>query len=262
MKENHEYPKNVFLSDVKIRTLLSLNEGPKNSKEIKEDLNSSSAVHMNLKEFVNSKIIVKENNKFKLSSKGELLVMNIINIIENFYVMKHNKVFWESHDFSDIPSIFINKLSSFKDAEYVFSSEKEIIDPLQQYLDTLFRSQEVHLILPIFSMKHLNLIKLHLENDKKIDLILTADVLDSFMEYSNFNQLKNYSRIGKLNIWELNKNIKININFSDSMIILALFLHNGYFDFDNILVDDSESGLDWCHLLFEHYKELSNEILF
>lgn len=261
--------KNLFLSEIKVKILLSLLESPKNSKELKKDIKSSSAVHTNLNYFLSNNFVNKNKRSvFHLSSKGEILAINLVSLIENFYVIIKNREFWESHDTNAIPEIFVNKIKYLKNAKYLGLNKRHkvknpLIDSLYLFLkgENFKVNNKLCMVLPIFSSYHADFLRTYLEMGGNIEIIISEEIFNPFTEYCDIDVLKNYSRNGQLTMWELKGDLKLNISFSDDIFILALFGKNGFFDYDTVLFDESKSAINFGKQIFNYYKFDSKEIL-
>ena len=114
LKENEpqEFKNVKYLLTSSMRTLILivLYTNKKNLNEIRDELKKPSATILHgLKELEENNLIKKDRKYYSLTSNGYLLATNMIKLIDNWYAIEKNKVFWNNHDLSGIPENFLNK---------------------------------------------------------------------------------------------------------------------------------------------------------
>ena len=124
LKENEpqEFKNVKYLLTSSMRTLILivLYTNKKNLNEIRDELKKPSATILHgLKELEENNLIKKDRKYYSLTSNGYLLATNMIKLIDNWYAIEKNKVFWNNHDLSGIPENFLNKLYLLKDAQFI-----------------------------------------------------------------------------------------------------------------------------------------------
>ena len=107
LKENEpqEFKNVKYLLTSSMRTLILvvLYDNKKNLNEIRDELKKPSATILHgLKELEENNLIKKDRKYYSLTSNGYLLATNMIKLIDNWYAIEKNKVFWNNHDLRGI----------------------------------------------------------------------------------------------------------------------------------------------------------------
>lgn len=184
LKENEpqEFKNVKYLLTSSMRTLILivLYTNKKNLNEIRDELKKPSATILHgLKELEENNLIKKDRKYYSLTSNGYLLATNMIKLIDNWYAIEKNKVFWNNHDLSGIPENFLNKLYLLKDAQFISSTTSDLSNAFNTYIQLISTADELNIILPIYSENHFKyLIKL-LKNDdlKRLTILINTEIL-------------------------------------------------------------------------------------
>ena len=130
--------KYLLTSSMRTLILVVLYNEKKNLNEIRDELKKPSATILHgLKELESDELIKKDKKYYSLTSNGYLLATNVIKLIDNWYSIEKNKVFWNNHDLSGIPEDYLNKLYHLKDAELVSSTTSDLSNAYNIYIDLL-----------------------------------------------------------------------------------------------------------------------------
>ncbi|MDL2247013.1 DUF1724 domain-containing protein [Methanobrevibacter sp. OttesenSCG-928-K11] len=253
-KKEYQEIKYILTSSMRTKLIISIFEGSKNLENLRQELKKPSATILHgLKELENLNFVKKKNKFYSLSSNGYLLAVNMIKLIENWYSIDKNMIFWKNHYIGCIPEESLKNLYQLKDAKCIISENNDLSKPFKEYVNLIRNSENLKLILPIFSEIHLenifNLLKN--KNLEKIEIITNSEILES-LESSKFKKyLKNNEKVEFIII---DKNLKIFLTCSNKFVSLSLFLSDGYYDDSQILIDESEIGIEWGLEIFNKYK--------
>ena len=103
--------KYILTSGMRSRLLLAVYENPKNLDELRKELRKPSATILHgLKELETINLIRKVQKYYELTSNGFLLTTNMVKLIENWYALNKNKLYWNSHDLTGIPDKFLKEI--------------------------------------------------------------------------------------------------------------------------------------------------------
>jgi predicted transcriptional regulator len=258
--DSRSFEKVRFILTSKMRTklLLSLIDGEKNLEGLRMILKKPSATILHgIKELKKERLVCKFNKYYYLSSTGYLSCLNLIKLIENWYSINQHVYFFKNHDIKSIPYKFLKKCYALKNGKCISSNSHNLINPLTNYLEFIQDSENLKILLPIFSEIHLNAILDTVENnDSELEIVVTPDVL---LEIITNNDYKNRINIGKIKIWESNEDFKLFMTCCETFTSLELFLEDGHYDGSNILVDKSKEGISWSLAIFEYYKRKSTK---
>lgn len=257
MKKDKEFKniKYILTSTMRTKLIISVYEKAKNLEELRNELNKPSATILHgLKELENLNFVKKSNKYYSLTSNGYLLSVNMIKLIENWYAINRNQIFWNNHLLDQIPDKLLKKLYLLKDSKCINSTNNDLSKPLTTYINLISKSKNLKIILPIFSEIHLNTLINLLKNKEleSLELITTVEILESMKENVNFKKL--VSKNKKIKIISLNSSTNLFLTCSDDYITMNLFFKDGHYDDSQLLIDKSDNGIKWGKLLFDHFK--------
>lgn len=247
--------KYLLTSSMRTLILVVLYNHRKNLNEIRDDLKKPSATILHgLKELEENNLIKKERKYYTLTSNGYLLATNVIKLIDNWYTLEKNKFFWNNHDLSGIPENFLNKLYLLKDAEFISSSTSDLSNAFNHYIELISESEELTIILPVYSENHFkNIINLLKTNQlKHLTLVINSEILKTMKQsrYIKKSLLKNEN----VEIIEIYQNPKLFLTFSKDFMALTLFFRDNHYDDSQMIIDKNKSAIKWSNGLFNYYK--------
>ncbi|WP_303294700.1 helix-turn-helix transcriptional regulator [Methanobrevibacter woesei] len=253
--ENHEFKniKYILTSTMRTKLIISIYEKEKNLEELRNELKKPSATILHgLKELENLNFVKKINKNYSLTSNGYLLAVNMLKLIENWYSINKNEIFWNRHDLKCIPKDLLKKLYQLKNSYCINSTNDDLSKALTTYIELLGESENLKIILPIFSEIHIeNLLNLVEKGNIDNLSLITREEHPKFKEILNLNNVK---------VTTLNLPINIFLTCSDEFISLTLFFKDGHYDDSQLLIDRSEEGILWGESLFNHYKKKKKKI--
>ena len=259
--------RHILNSTMRTKLLLSLYDDKKKLATLRDDLKKPSATILHgLRELEKNSLITKINRYYCLSSLGYILAINLLKLIEKWYLIELNIDFWKNQDTTAIPPNHLKKIDIFKNAKYIISDENDLTKPLNMYLELIAKFNSLKIVLPIFSKVHLDAIVHKLDNNCNIELIIDENIFESInsngyrkklFENSNNNKKRN-----NLKIWKVKEDLKLFLTISPDFLSLSLFFEEGSYNDSSMLLDKSEKGINWGLSLFNHYKEIANQLTF
>ena len=239
--------KYILTSGMRSRLLLAMYDNPKNLDELRNELKKPSATILHgLKELENINLIKKVQKYYELTSNGFLLTANMVKLIENWYAISKNKLFWNSHDLSGIPDDMLKDVYLLKNAEYVTSTTSDLSNAFNSYIRLISNAKKLKIMLPIYSENHFkHLIKLLNGNNlKKLELVMNKEVYDSIsLDETLKNDLLNNE---KVKVRCVKKKLKVFLTYSDKFMSLTLFFKDGHYDDSQILIGKDKNALKWA----------------
>ena len=257
-KNDTEFQNVKYLLTSSMRTLILvvLYNEKKNLNEIRNELKKPSATILHgLKELEDNNLIKKERKYYTLTSNGYLLATNIIKLINNWYSIDTNKIFWNNHELSGIPKNFLNKLYLLKDVELVSSTTSDLSNAFNKYTTLISSAKQLTIILPIYSENHFNtFINLLTSNHlKNLRIILNSKILKS-MRGSRYIK-KSLLEHEKVEIIETEEPLKLFLTYSDDFMTLTLFFKDGHYDDSQIIIGENKDAIKWAEELFKFYNK-------
>lgn len=170
----------ILTSEIRLYLLLNLYDKSKGLDEIKSELNKKPGnILRSLNELIDRKLVVKSDKRYSLSSTGHLLAMNISNLFDNWNSIDNHFDFWQKHSINSFTSKFIKSIHIWENAELIESTSIEFDKTFRVYFENLHESEEINMILPIFSKMHIDIILESLiKNDATLNIITNNSILD------------------------------------------------------------------------------------
>lgn len=255
LNEEYKNIKYILTSTMRSRLILTMYKSPKNLEELRNELHKPSATILHgLKELENKNLIRKIQKQYQLTSNGFLLATNMVKLIENWSSINKNTDFWDTHNLTGIPKELLKNMYLLKDATYITSTTSDLSNAFNRYIKLISTSNELKIIMPIYSENHFkHMIELLNENKLKyLELIVNKEILNS-MKLNNVLK-KNLIKNKKVKIICVEDTLKLFLTYSPTFMSLTLFFKDGHYDDSQILIGKSENTLKWASELYSIYR--------
>lgn len=242
--------KYILTSGMRSKLLLAIYDGPKNLDELRNELKKPSATILHgLKELETINLVRKVQKYYELTSNGFLLTTNMVKLIENWYAINKNKLFWNSHDLDGIPEEVLKDVYLLKNADYVASTTSDLSNAFNTYIKLISKAKKLKIVFPIYSENHFkHLIRLLKGNKlKRLDLIVSEEILSSIEE--NEQLKRDLVNNNKVNIKCVEGKLKVFLTYSEDFMALTLFFKDGHYDDSQILIAKDENAIKWAKTL-------------
>lgn len=254
---NNEFKniKYILTSTMRSKLLLIMYDGPKNLEELRNELKKPSATILHgLKELENINLIKKVQKQYQLTSSGYLLATNMVKLIENWASINNDVSFWNNHTLEDIPEEFLKNMHLLKDVTYVKSTTSDLSNAFNKYIQLISNSEELKIIMPIYSENHFKHIIELLNNNKLkyLELIISNDILNSVKSNDSFE--KSLLKNKKVKIICIKKNLKLFLTYSKEFMSLTLFFKDGHYDDSQIMIGKSKKSRKWGENIINYYE--------
>lgn len=251
------------ISAVRIKIMISLSEGPKKTKELREltSMQSSTILH-GITELEKQDLIIKEGDNFYLSEIGKIMVLKLEDMIKTSISLKKFQKLWLNHEIDAIPQNLLMNIGDLSNSELIESDNIDVFKPHGTYIQMLIQSKEIKGLSPIFYKDYIKIFDGMINKGTKIELILTNAILEKLIESLDPESLKNLNNLlsGKrLKIWELEEDIKIAFTITDKFLSLGLFIEKGTYDITKNLISKHDDAIAWGNKLFEYYRNQAKE---
>jgi predicted transcriptional regulator len=251
----------IISSKPRSAVLLYLCEnGPTNIDILRDIIKKPSPFILNaIRDLETSDFIKRIYKTFYLTSKGKILGLTFFKLIENMYVLKKND-FWTCHNLKQIPYHSLKQLYFLKDGEYISSTNNDLTKATEKCLDLIKHSNELKIIMPIFSEIHLDAIfESMVKHEGKLEIITNKKIYNLiFNNYSKEIQILNEKN--RISFWNIDFDLKIFLINSNKFSLLNLFFKDGDYDDSIYHLDDSCDGIEWGLNLFNCYKDTGTKI--
>lgn len=253
--EQYKDLKYILTSTMRAKLIISIYEKSKNLEDLRNELEKPSATILHgLKELENLNYVKRLNKYYSLTSNGYLLAVNMVKLIENWYSISRNKIFWNNHSLDYLPEESIKNLYQLKGADCITSTKDDLSKALTAYIDLISGCEDLKIILPIFSEIHLNKIVELSESGKlkRLELITTSEIAESIRSRPAYSNVLKESDSIRISV--LDQEINIYLTVCESFMSMNLFFKDGHFDDSQLLIDRSRDGIQWGNELFRHYN--------
>ncbi|MDK2834132.1 MAG: hypothetical protein PWR29_1519 [Methanolobus sp.] len=237
--------------------LLLLIERPMCMEEIKNTLNvTTSAMMTQIKILIDQGLVVYENDLYKLSHFGEVIVRKIVPLVDTLKVYSDNIEYWEAHNFSAIPSYLQDRVDELGECELIepdLNRMYELPLKLETSLEKVSSIREVSSYFsPAYPSKYLGLARKGVD----ICLIVSAPVFERLRnEYSPV--LEEFLRMDNVEIYVHADAIGLaSCIATDKFLSFSLFFRNGIYH-NHAMMSCDERALKWGNDLFDYFKSKS-----
>ncbi|WMW21137.1 winged helix-turn-helix domain-containing protein [Methanolobus mangrovi] len=250
----------LFLSDKRKDLLLLLIERPMNIDEIKSTLNvTSSAMMTQIKILIDQGIILYENDQYRLSSFGEVIVKKMVPLLNTLMVFEDNKQYWENHKVKGIPAHLLESIEELGSCELVEPELNRMYELPKKFTDNLVQSKYIMEISssfsPTYPYKYIELAR----KGVRISLIITESVFERFeTEYSE--QLKDYLGMENTELFVCKEDIDFASSVvTDRFLSLTLFYKNGMFH-NHAMMSFEMDALKWGEDMYQFFRQAAQEV--
>ncbi|MCQ2964770.1 MAG: DUF1724 domain-containing protein [archaeon] len=264
--QNNDFEELRFVLNSKIRSrlIISLFDGAKTLGDLKLIFNKpSSTILHTLHELTLLNLINKKGKSFHLSSRGYIFALVMYKFMGNMYVINKNYEFLDNHSLNSIPKSYLTDLYLLISGYFVVSEDIDLAKPLNEYLGLIKKVNELNIILPIFSQIHLDAILKNIkqENNAKLTLITTSDILKSLKKSGYMRKLSKLSQSHDISIFKYDGDLDVFLSFGKNFSTLSLFFKDGQFDDSTLFIDKTTNGVKWSKNLFNYYVSKSLKVL-
>ncbi len=247
--------KYILTSTMRTKLILTMYESSKNLEELRIKLEKPSATILHgLKELEAINLVRKVQKQYQLTSNGFILATNMVKLIENWTSLNNNSTFWNNHNLEDIPEDSLKNMHLLKDVTYIKSTTSDLSNAFNKYIKLISESEELMIIMPIYSENHFKHITELLNKNKLryLELIISEDILNSIKSNKSFE--KSLLKNKKVKIICIQKNLKLFLTCSPDFMSLTLFFKDGHYDDSQILIGESDNARKWAINIFNFYK--------
>jgi predicted transcriptional regulator len=245
----------LVASHVRMKILLSLYDGPKKLGYLREatGIASSTLIH-GLRQLEEKRWLVRKGDNSYLTSKGKVVLMNLIKLMEKFKTFDIQLNFWKNHNLNGIPLELQKDIDALRESYLVEVTLDNLEEPFTRYLQMLSEAKNMNAVLPVFFSRHTDAIHKILLKGGTAKLILAEDIFKQFMEQFDWNELQKYIKSGDLEIMVISENIEVVCVVSDIFVSLGLFFEDGVYDTSRLLMGHEMEALAWGDKLFQYYE--------
>lgn len=245
------------ISSVRMKIIISLMDGPKKTKQLREltGIQSSTILH-GISELEKQKIVSRDGDIYFLSEIGQILTPKVIDVIKTLFILKNNQNLWLDHQINDIPNDLLMRIGDLSNSMLIESDNVNISKVHENHIENVLKSKDIKGVSPIFYPIYSEIFKAIIERGIKVELILTDDVLNKTIDSldNGVNDMKKLLSTGNLILWILN-DVQAAFTVTDRFVTLGLFFLDGRYDSNKNLFSNDDDAIKWANKLFDYYRQ-------
>ena len=163
--------------------------------------------------------------------------------------------FWLDHDISSLSVEDLNKLSSLEGSELIRCNSMDIYKTHKEFKRLFKNSKYLKVIFPYLHPEYPKLIRRLVLKGIKVELIVSRDILDSFIRDIGNDVVKKGIYDGNFSIKYLEEDIMIALAISNEFITVGLFKLDGTYDQNRLLLSNRKKAINWGLAIFNSYSQ-------
>jgi predicted transcriptional regulator len=252
----------LFLSEKRKDLLLLLIKKPRNINEIKDILDvNSSAIMTQIKILLSHGLIIHDNDVYKLSGMGRVIVKKMEPLLDVLEVYTDNKNYWENHNLHAIPSCLLDRIEEMGHCELLEPDLNRMYELPEKMVEYLKQSNYVHEVSSYFSPAYP---KIYIELAKKgidVSLIITKQVFER-LQNDYQEESREFVNLECGNLFVFEDEIEIaSSTVTDIFAAISLFYNTGIYH-NHAIISFDKSALKWGEDLFRYYLNNSKPITY
>ena len=237
--ENVKFISNSF---VRLKILAALFNMPQNMKELTECTHLSySSISSNMHELELKNFVYREHNKYFLSNSARIRIEDMLEFKRIIILLNDFFNILDGHVVDMIPNESVVELYLLGKANLMESSEVDAYRTYNFINKCLAAADSVKCVLPFYYDPFFDSLEDLVSQNKEVELFVPESILERF---DDTFKVKNISSFGEDNIFLL--------IVTNQVMILGLFMDNGYFDQNRLIASKNEDSLIWANNLFEN----------
>jgi len=244
-------------SEIKIKILLNLNEGPKDLCQFRDllDLTSSSINHIMRDMEAEGLIVIGSKEGYALTNVGKILTIVLSDLIKAMGVFSKDIEFWMVHDIDGIPEPLLKRIGNLIDSVFVGGSKANVLKTHLNALKLLTEAKKLKCVVPIFYPDYPNLIEKLVNKKADVQIVVTDEVFNMLFYGENHQLSKDILCKQNFRLWVIKEDIKEAFAVTDSAFAFGLFRDDGTYDVSTGLVSYTDEVLNWGKNLFGYYRK-------
>ena len=250
----------LWLSEKRKKLLLLLIEGPRDIEQIKKSLNVTSRAMMpQIKILKDKNLIFEENDAYRLSNIGEIIVKNMNPLMDTLMVIEENKEYWANRDLSQLPSDLFKRLGELGHYFIVEPDLNHMFELPIEFTANIKNSKRIMTCASYFHPAYPKLYSELVEKGIDMTLVLTSSIFNR-MKKDSPAELENIVTKENTQLFVYDGKIDIpTVTVTDWFAYICFFDTEGRYDHKQIMSFD-ENALQWSKELFQHYMDLSTAV--
>ncbi len=244
--EFRTYIKFLFGSDVRLKVLLALINGPMELSELRSIIKSSSSTILHaIYQLEEKNLVSRINRSYELSSTGRIVSLKILGVIRTLSVISRFSEFFLDHDIHSIPDSLLGNIDSIHGASLLKARPEDLTAPYDRIREKVLNSERVWILSGVCYPFYEDIIKMGIP----AEIILSEDIADS-VESDASDSVK---------IRAISRDLNFSLIITDDSMALGLFMSDGLYDPGRFIFSEDEDAIDWAWRLFKHFTGTGDE---
>lgn len=254
MFKNEEYIENfdTIFEDVKFTTnsfvrlkiLASLYDGPQNMREMTKTTGLSySSISSNMHDLELKNLLYRDHNKYYLTNSTRVRIENILELKRIITLLNDFFNILDGHIVDVLPNESAAELYFLGKARLMESSGVDAYRTYNFIENSLSQADCVKCIMPFFYEPFFDVLSELISKNKDVEILVPCNLLERLEEKTDIETLVPFN--------EYNSFLLI---ITENVMILGLFLENGWYDQNRLLTSKNEESLKWANDLFKNFK--------
>ena len=252
-------------SNLRRRILISLKEGKKELRELRDEMevSSTTAIHA-LRELEKDNLVFQDVDRgYALTKIGEIVALKLNDFVDAIEVLKKHERFWLEHDLSGIPAHLLEKIGWLRDSTLVEDTSTDIFKVHLNFINLLKNAKEIKGVSSIFVPDYPLLFRdLIIKKKADVQLVMTEDVFNKTLGMTNQKLLKKAVKDEnfKLKLYTIEEKINAAFTVTDYFLSFGLFHVGGSYDYNRDIISYDREAIEWGRELFEWYLKRAERV--
>lgn len=243
-------------SDVRKDIIFLLYEKSMSLTEIRERMNRTSPeIIPRIKELEKNGLISKNNHTYHITPLGSIFIEKVRPLFDTFHAINNNWSFFRDHDLRSIPLNMLNRVNEFCECRVVENNVNNLKAVDEEMRQMLMEARSIKAISSVFNPLYAGLLTERVKTGCSATVILSSNIQNTIIREHD-GLLKEYLRYDKGGIFISNR-VKMAFLLTDTTCSFSLYMVNGSFDMNTLILSRHPSALAWGNDLFHYFKNTS-----
>lgn len=232
-------------SFVRLKILATLFEKPQNMKEMTGNTSLSySSISSNIHDLELKHMVYRENNRYYLTNSANVKIQNILELKRVFCLLNEFFNILDGHIVDVIPNESVAELYLLGKANLMESSGVDAYRTYNFIEKCLLEAESVKCIMPFYQEQFFTVLNELICKNRDVEILVPKGDLEVFEEKSGIEDLSPFDEVDSFLLI-----------VTDNVMILGLFMENGFFDQNRLLTSKNEESIEWANRLFKNFKK-------
>ncbi|TGC09546.1 transcriptional regulator [Methanolobus halotolerans] len=254
----------MFASAKRKHTLLLLKDGPREIESLLHSLETTrQALLPQLKILEESYLIGKEDDAYRLSTIGEMIVEKMTPLIETLDVLDTNIVYWGEHNLNFVPPHLLKRLKELRSCKIITPPLTELYEINKDFFKQCKISKSITLTFTFLYPNFPEIFNEWIDNGVHVTFIASKELFER-IKLNYADEFRSYLNSGLFDIFVYDHTTHftthfVSFGYNDHCAFFRLLSKKGEYD-NKQLMCCSSSAVEWNKELCEYYRNRSTHI--